>query len=211
MSEPTSIGPRPGVVTRAKNANQRPGKILTNGRRTRRSPAERDDDKKAVKVRKHTKTPPPKLNYADVVSAASTTAGTQVYDIVSIAQIIVAELVSSKRKVIARDSTSAIEVQSYACRSRSYYYLNSRPNLTRSLRCNKLQSTPFTEPRYTFIGAVPPAPPPCTSSLPLGLVIRDTDRDEYHIGREANDALEGERDDHTCTGSRSLVDIRRES
>ena len=40
MSDSMSIRPRPGLATRAKNANQRPGRILINSRRTRRKSAQ---------------------------------------------------------------------------------------------------------------------------------------------------------------------------
>ena len=50
MSDPMSTLPRPGLVTRAKNANQRPGKILTNARRTRRSAAQMAAEKKGTGV-----------------------------------------------------------------------------------------------------------------------------------------------------------------
>ena len=171
--------PRPGLVTRAKNANQRPGKILTNGRRRRRTPAQMAADKKAAKKKavvvaaknvdieakkaaitrrvaqlegahlkestvgkSTTAIEPPhsdgvglgrqtlsavraaqilkrtkahsELTPADVESTTSTTHGPQMYDIVAIAQMVVAGLASPRRKV-TRDPIS-IEVQSYAFR-----------------------------------------------------------------------------------------------
>ena len=44
-----STPPRPGLATRAKNVNQRPGKILMSYRRTRRSSTQLAADKKAAK------------------------------------------------------------------------------------------------------------------------------------------------------------------
>ena len=185
MSDSMSTRARPGVVTRAKNANQRPGKILTNGRRTRRSPAQMAADKKvseetaavtAVKNADVTATKvasaeriaqredvhlrkrrasagkistialePPRpdragsgsqrLSVEEAVRVGkrakppqdSTVAGPQMFDIVSIAQAIVAELVRRQQRV-ARDSFLNIEVQSYAFRS--YPHENSCPHFT---------------------------------------------------------------------------------
>ena len=52
MSDSTTTRSRPGLATRAKNTNQRPGKVLTNGRRTCRSSAQMHTDnlKKAEKA-----------------------------------------------------------------------------------------------------------------------------------------------------------------
>ena len=49
MSNSMSTPPRPGLATRAKNVNQRPGKILMSYRRTRRSSTQLAADKKAAK------------------------------------------------------------------------------------------------------------------------------------------------------------------
>ena len=168
---------RPGLVTRAKNANQRPGKILTNGRRTRRSPAQMAADKKvseetaAVTTVKNADVTATKVAPAERIiqregvhlrkrrasavristialesgsqclsveqavrvgkrakpSQEPTEAVPQMFDIVSIAQAILAELVRPQQRV-ARDSFLDIEVQSYAFRS--YPHQNSCPHFT---------------------------------------------------------------------------------
>ena len=56
---------------------------------------------------------PPKSTCADAESTASTTAYPLIYDIVTIAQMIVAELAGSKRKATS-DCTGETEVQPYA-------------------------------------------------------------------------------------------------
>ena len=188
MSDSMNTRPRPGLVTRAKNANQRPGKILTNGRRTRRSPAQMAADKKIAEEattlirannadttanndtvarhlrkledehpqRRHTSTvrrstapirqsrsegirsgnrgsslaqavqagtstrSSQRLTRADIGASGNTSGGHQIYDIVSVAQMIVAKLASSERKG-TRDCVTDIEVQPYAlCSYRSH-------------------------------------------------------------------------------------------
>ena len=69
----------------------------------------------------------PKPTCADSESTASTTAGPLVYDIVSIAQMILAELEGPKRK-ITRDYIEETEVQPYALYS-YYFHRTSRPHL----------------------------------------------------------------------------------
>lgn len=163
MSVPMSTHTRPGPVTRAKNANQRPGKILINARRTRRSAAQVAADKKTaeeaaaaiavkngditarnatvvghtVQTEQGSTTTPPEiikctrgssgLACADAESIESTTTGLPIYDIVSLAQMIVAELERPKRKT-SRDRIGETEVQQYALRP-YYPYRNSQPHL----------------------------------------------------------------------------------
>lgn len=165
-----STRPRPGLTTRAKNANQRPGKILMSYRRTRRSSPQLATDKKAAKkataviatknaaivahlaqledahlnlchastVGKSTSAiEEPRSDDGGVLGNQSSLAASvqvrkrteapekpssadhQVYDIVSIAQMILAELASSKEEATTLNSFSDIEPQWYAlC---SYY------------------------------------------------------------------------------------------
>ena len=246
MSDSMSTRARPGVVTRAKNANQRPGKILTNGRRTRRSPAQMAADKKvseetaAVATVKNadvtaTKVAPAeriiqredvhlgKRRRASAESGSqclsveqavrvgkrakppqdSTVAGPQMFDIVSIAQAIVAELVLRQQRV-ARDSFLNIEVQSYAFRS--YPHENSCPHFTYQapdIREVATSEPLRTSPHLYWRGSPRPT---TTCNLPPSVivVIPDIDGDEGHLSAPSNgadNALEVQRDYPTCITS----------
>lgn len=181
MSNSKSTHSRPGLATRAKNAHQRPGMILINGRRKRRSPSQMASDAKAAQEAKavvaaknasvtvnieepgdmHLKqrcasiipqsktnveqprsdgvesrtrsrsaaplqvckrtTADQKLSYTDVESSGGTTAGPQLYDIVSIAQMLVAELSRLEPKT-TRDSIRDTQLQSYSVTRCSYFH-----------------------------------------------------------------------------------------
>ena len=177
MSESIEIRPRLGLATRAKNANQRPGKILIDSRRRRRGSARVVADNKAeapaaghmaqledanlkqrptrvvwkstttteqprsegvgsgnevlsgapIQARNDTGVAP-KPTCVDVAPAQSTAADPRVYDIVSIAQMIVAELASRSTKT-TRDCIIEIQPQSYAPRSYYSHKLTTSPTL----------------------------------------------------------------------------------
>lgn len=49
------------------------------------------------------------------------------------------------------------------------------------MECKQPRLPHLSEHRRTFIGEVPPAPPPRTPSPPAGFSIPDTDRDDYRV------------------------------
>ena len=172
MSDSMSIFPRPGLATRAKNASQRPGRILLNSRRARRSsaqvvaeigmdravvvprkasvagytsqhpkghrtgttleskivieqqgsdgagPANHSSSSAPTAVRKRAKIHPT-LTCKDLEPESRNTSVTQVYDIVSIARMIVAGLSDPQREA-SMDCIKDTRIQSYAFHS--YYF-----------------------------------------------------------------------------------------
>lgn len=197
MSDSMSIRPRPGLATRAKNANQRPGRILISSRRARRSSAHvassRTVDGAVVAPGKafiaghlarnlkknHVSTilkpmvsieqqgtdsvaqvdqgpllapaearkdanihPAPICTNPEIESG--TTPSPPVYDIVSIARMILAGLVDSKQET-SMDCIEDTQLQSYALHS-YYSPQNSRLHLLYQAR------TMPEDAIYTFLG-----------------------------------------------------------